>query len=176
MLVLISSWRLLPNRMQRALLSIPTKYTFHLSSSLTSTFSFSFGSAAPQFPSLPCHFAFSCVFWLITVTPHPKACREKSVSSSPRPHPSPPHLRSLISRRKGNLSAKAPGLVCCLSECYFHSLAVFYWGWGMIPTFHTQRWLVWGKQTNRSSNKYSRAVESLFKCRLRFPGKSLLAQ
>lgn len=120
-----------------ALFSVPVKYTFHLSSSLTSTFSFSFGSAALQSPSLPCHFAFSCDFWLITVTQHPKACRKKSVSSSPHPCPSPPHFRSLISHLKGNLSTKALSLVCYLSEC-FHSLAVFHYGWWMIPTFHSQ--------------------------------------
>lgn len=157
MLFLISSWCLLPDWMQRALLLIPAKYTFHLSSSLSRTFSFSFGSAAPQFPSLPCHFAFSCVFWLVTVTLHPQTLpwEISLLLLLPLPWSCTSQVTGFSSKRKP--LCKGSGLVCYLSECYFHSHAVFYLRWWMIPTFHTQRWLSEeSKQINKSSNEYSR--------------------
>lgn len=147
-----------------ALLLILGKYTCHLSSSLNSTFSFSFGSAAPRLPSL--HFAFSCVFWVITVTPHPKSLLWETAPSSPWSYCGPPCPRSLISHLKGKLSAKALGLACCLSENYFHSVALFYCIWWMVPTFYTQGLLVWGKRTGAVINT---ELESLFKSRIRFP-------
>lgn len=154
-LLLVSPWFLLPNGMLHVVLSIPAKYTFHLSSSLNSTFSFSFGSAAPWLPSLPCHFAFSCVFWVITVTPLPKRLLWGAAHSSAWSCCSPPCPRSLISHLKGKLSAKALGFGLLPIWMLFPFNCSVLFGMMYDPYFSYPR-IISLRKTNRSNNKYSR--------------------
>lgn len=159
----------MPNQVQHALLLIWTKYMFHFSSLLTSTFAFSFGSAAWQCLSLSYHFAFSCALWVTLVT----------LNSLP--------WETLISHIPGHkffiwteTSLQKPqvwpaGCLSWLAGCHFHSLAVLYWRWWMIPTFCTQRRLDWEKQPG-TVKKYSRVVTSAYECRLQFIEKSLQVQ